>query len=101
MSLILESVVHVFVGSILGGLGTLVLSIYYDFLLALVPTLQKVAPETYAKVILLLVIGLGFVGAVAMATFVKTKTYWPRALSGKMFGFRGLPHLVDLLTWGR
>ena len=87
MSLVRENIVPVLVGSLLSGLGALALSIYSDFLPALIPALQKVAPQTYAKVILLLVLVLLLVAAVAIAIYVKTKPYRPRALSGKMFGF--------------
>lgn len=88
MNSIRDSVVPVLVGSILSGLGALALSIYSDFLPALIPALQNVAPQTYVKIVLLLVLLLLLVAAVAIALIVKTKPYRPRALSGKGFGFR-------------
>ena len=88
MTSIRDSVLPVLVGSILTGLGALALSIYSDFLPALIPALQNVAPQTYVKIILLLVLLLLLVAAVAIALVVKTKPYRPRVLSGKAFGFR-------------
>lgn len=76
------------VGSILSGLGALVLSIYSDFLPVLIPALQSVAPQTYLKIVLLLVLLLLLVAAVAIALVVNAKPYRPRTLSGKAFGFR-------------
>src|SRR5213080_2033722 len=87
MNFIRENVVPLLVGSILSGLGALAVSIYSDFLPALIPALQNVAPQTYIKLILLLVLLLLLVAAVAIALFVKTKPYRPRSLSGKAFGF--------------
>jgi hypothetical protein len=88
MNSIRDNVVPALVGSILSGLGALALSIYFDFLPALIPALRNVAPQTYAKLILLLVLVLLLVAAIAIAIFLKTKSYRPRALSGKAFGFR-------------
>ena len=88
MTSIRDSVVPVLVGSILGGLGALALSIYSDFLPTLIPALQNVAPQTFVKIVLLLVLLLLLVAAVAVALFVKTKSYRPRSLLGKAFGFR-------------
>ncbi len=88
MNSIRDSVLPALLGSILSGLGALALSIYSDFLPVLVPALQSVAPHTYVKIILLFVLVLLFVAAVAIVLFVKAKTYRPRSLSGKAFGFR-------------
>ena len=59
MNSIRDNVLPVLLGSILSGLGALALSIYSDFLPVLVPALQSVAPHTYVKIILLLVLVLG------------------------------------------
>ena len=85
--MIREKVVLVLVGAILSGLGALSLSIYSDLLPALLPALQNVAPSTFVKIILLLVIVLLLVASVAIAFYLRTKSYRPRSLSGKAFAF--------------
>ena len=88
MSTIRDSVVPVLIGSVLSGLGALALSIYFDFVPALIPALQNVPTKIYVKIVLLLVLVLLLVTAVAISLWVKTKPYRPRALSGKALGFK-------------
>ena len=84
----LRDVLLALMGSIVSALGALVLGIYADLLPGILPALQNVAAETYIKVIFLLFLVLVLVAAVAGALYVKTKSYKPRSLSGKAFGFK-------------
>lgn len=88
MNSIRDNVLPALLGAIISGLGALALSIYSDFLPVLMPALQSVAPHTYVKIILLLVIVLLFVAVVATVLFIKAKTYRPHSISGKEFGFK-------------
>jgi len=88
MHTIRDTVVPVLIGAILTGFGALALSIYSDFLPALMPAIQSAAPATFVKIILLLAIVLLLVAAVAIVFYVKTKSYRPRSLSGKAFAFK-------------
>lgn len=54
MSALRDSIVPALIGSVLSGLGALVLSIYSDFVPALIPALQNVPTKTYVEIILLL-----------------------------------------------
>lgn len=88
MTSIRERLVSGLVGLLIGGLGTLVLSIYSDLLPALLPALGNVPPQIYVKVVLLLALLLLGVAALSVALYLRTKPYRPRALFGKTFGFR-------------
>lgn len=88
MNTIRDSIVPVLIASVLTGLGAIALSIYSDFVPALIPALQSVPPKTYVKIVLLLLLLLSLVVAVAVALWLKAKPYRPRALFGKAFGFK-------------
>lgn len=88
MNVIRDNIVPGLIGAILGGLGTLALSIYDDFLPALIPSLASIPPSTYVKLFALLVLLFGLAVIVAVAALLKARPYRPRALSGKKFGFR-------------
>lgn len=88
MSTFRELILPAAVGAVLSGLGALAVSIYADFLPALMPALQNVAAQTYVKIVLLLLLVLVLVAAVAMALYVRAKPYRPRSLLGRAFGFK-------------
>jgi hypothetical protein len=88
MNTIRDTLVPALIGSILSGLGIFAFGIYTDFLPALLPALQSVAPATFVKIILLLALLLFLVAAVAIVFYVRTKSYKPRSLTGKAFGFK-------------
>ena len=88
MNMIRDNLIPTLIGAILGGLGALALSIYTDFLPALTPAFQNIAPATFVKIILLLALVLFFVATVAIVFYVRTKSYKPRSLTGKAFGFK-------------
>jgi hypothetical protein len=88
MTSIKEHLVSGFVGWVIGGLSTLVLSIYSDLLPALLPALANVQPQAYVKVVLLLTLLLLSVAALSVALYLRTRPYRPRALFGEAFGFK-------------
>ena len=88
MKSIRDNLVPGLIGLILGGLGTLVLSIYSELLPAILPALGNVASQTYVKIVLLLLLVLLLITAVAIALYLKAKPYRPRAIFGKAFGFK-------------
>ena len=49
---------------------------------------QNVAPATFVKILLLLTLIILLVVAVVIVFYVRTKSYKPRALTGKAFGFK-------------
>lgn len=83
-----DTLVPALFGSILSGLGILVVGIYTDFIPALLPALQTIAPVTFVRIILLLLLLLLLVAAVAAVLYFRTKPYQPRSLTGKAFGFK-------------
>lgn len=87
MKEIREHLVPGLIGAVLSGIGLILLSIYSDFLPEIMPALQKIQPHTYLKMLALLFIVFLLVSAVAVVFFLKTKSYKPRSLSGKEFGF--------------
>jgi hypothetical protein len=82
-----ELVVPALVGSVLGALGTLLLSIYTDLLPSLLPGLQLVSVTAYLKIIALLVVLFGLTVAVAIVFYFRAKGYRPRVMFGEDFGF--------------
>ena len=88
MSSIREHLVSGFVGLVIGGLGTLALSVYSDLLPVLLPALGNVPPQIYVKVVLLLALLLLIMAALSVAQHLRTRPYRPRALFGRAFGFR-------------
>ena len=88
MTSIKEHLVSGLVGLVIGGLGTLVLSIYSDLLPAILPALGNVPPQIYVKVVLLLALLLLSVVALSVALYLRARPYRPRALFGKAFGFK-------------
>ncbi len=64
------------------------MSVYTDFVPALLPVLQTVAPVTFVRIILLLLLLLLLVAAVAVVLYFRAKPYKPRSLTGKAFGFK-------------
>lgn len=86
--MIRDTLVPALIGAILSGLGILALSIYTDFLPALTLAFQNVAPATFVKILLLLALVLLLVAAFAIVLYIRTKSYKPRSLTGKAFGFR-------------
>lgn len=88
MKVIRDNIVSTLIGAILSGLGALALSIYDDFLPALIPSLSNVAPNTYIKLFALLILLFGFAVIIAVVALLKARPYRPRALSGRKFGFQ-------------
>lgn len=88
MNFIRDNIIPALVGSILSGIALFAAEIYTDFLPAFIPALKTIAPETYVKIILFLVLLLVLVAMTATAIYLKARPYRPRALSGKKFGFR-------------
>lgn len=88
MNAIRDNIVSGLIGAILGGLGTLALSIYDDFLPALIPALTTVSPSTYIKLFALLILLFCLAAIVAVTALLKVRSNRPRVLSGRKFGFR-------------
>ncbi len=88
MITIKEHLVSGLVGLAIGGLGTLVLSIYSDLLPTLLPALANVPPQIYVEVVLLLTLLLLSLAALSVALYLRTRPYRPRALFGKAFGYK-------------
>jgi hypothetical protein len=88
MNSIRDTLVPALLGSVLSGLGILVFGIYTDFLPALLPAVQSVAPVTFVRIISLLTLLLVLVATVAIIFYARTKSYKPRSLTGKAFGFK-------------
>ena len=108
MKIIKENVIPFIIGSILTSIGALLISIYSDVLPVIWPSLESISTAIYLKISVLLVLLLVLAIAIAIIFFLKTKSFMPRVLSGKDFGFewsaeldyRGKREEVDIeLQW--
>ena len=76
------------IGAVITAVTALLVGIYSDLLPSIMPSLQKISPVTYIRIVLLLLIALAFVAIVCVVLYIKSKPYKPRALTGKAFGYR-------------
>jgi len=108
MKIIKENIIPFVIGSILSGIGALLIGIYSDVLPVILPSLESISTTIYLKISALLILLLVLTSIIAIVLFLKTKSFMPRTLSGKDFGFewsaeldyRGQREEVDIdLRW--
>ena len=87
MNIVRDNIVPLVIGSILSGVGYLLIGVYSDALPEILPALENIAAATYLKITTLLALLLLLTAFVAVTFYMKTRVYMPRVLSGKKFGY--------------
>lgn len=87
MNIVKDNIIPLTIGSIIGAIGALILSIYSDVLPVVLPSLEKVPVTIYIKISILLILLLFLTVIIGVVYFLKSRSFTPRTLSGKEFGF--------------